>query len=286
MTAWFMRLAFAIALAAIPSALNAQSPAKMGQLTIEEIVKLSQTGFSDELIIAKVKKNAKAFDLSADELIELRKAGVSENVVRYLLDPSQPYAPPPPAAPPPAPVAAKEKPSAPAKEYPADKFAAQVPPEPGLYHFPKEALLKIDVKVLLGAKEGAGVGKVLLKKGKVLGYLAGPAAKLQIPGRSPSFYMRLAEGKGMEDIVLIALDRKEDRRELDLGPPGPKQELKADAIRPFDSVEVGPRLYKITVPKLANGEYLFFTMGSAEPPKGSEGKGYDFGVSAPHMSQK
>ena len=63
--------------------------------------------------------------------------------------------------------------------------------------------------------------------------------------------------------------------------PGPKQELKAAVMRQFDSIEVGPRLFKLTTSKLAKGEYLFFLIGSAEPPKGSEGKGYDFGIEEP-----
>src|SRR5437868_58293 len=70
-------------------------PAKSAALTVEEVVKLSQSGFSEELIITKIKKNGKAFDLSADELLDIKKAGVSDNVIRFLLDPSQPYTPAP-----------------------------------------------------------------------------------------------------------------------------------------------------------------------------------------------
>jgi hypothetical protein len=33
--------------------------------------------------------------------------------------------------------------------------------------------------------------------------------------------------------------------------------------------------------KLTKGEYMFFLLGSAEPPKGSYGKGYDFGIETP-----
>src|ERR1700704_199195 len=81
--------------------LEAAQPAKSAALTVEEVVKLSQSGFAEELIITKIKKNGKAFDLSAEELLDIKKAGVSDNVIRFLLDPSQPYTPP--APPPPAP---------------------------------------------------------------------------------------------------------------------------------------------------------------------------------------
>jgi hypothetical protein len=246
-------------------------------LSVEDVVKLSQNGFSEELIITKIKKNGKAFDLNTDELFELKKAGVHDNVIKYLLDPSQPYTPPAPAAPA-APPAAAPVDKAPVKNYPKDALAAHVPFEPGLYEFKDQTPVKIEMKTLLGVSEGAGLGKVLMKKGKMVAYLAGPASKTRVKEATPAFYLRLGEGRTMEEVVLVALDRKSDRREVETGPPGPKQELKADVIRQFDSLEVGPRLFRLTTAKLTPGEYMFFLIGSAEPAKGSQGKSYDFGV--------
>ncbi len=74
--------------------IGAQSQKGDGPLTVEEVVKLSQIGVSEELIVAKIKKNGKAFDLSTEELVDLKKAGVSDIVIKFLLDPSQPYTPP------------------------------------------------------------------------------------------------------------------------------------------------------------------------------------------------
>src|ERR1017187_9753604 len=81
---------------------GAQTPGSTTPLSVEEVVKLCQTGLSEELIITKIKKNGKAFDLSTEELLELKKSGVSDNIIKFLLDPSQPYTPP---APPPPPAA-------------------------------------------------------------------------------------------------------------------------------------------------------------------------------------
>jgi hypothetical protein len=271
---------------------GAQAPGSTAPLSVEEVVKLCQTGLSEELIVTKIKKNGKAFDLSTEELLELKKSGVSDNIIKFLLDPSQPYTPPapppPPAAGPDASSASSPKAGPPVKQYPDDKYASKVPPEPGLYRFPADAPTKtpedpptkIDLKMLLGVKEGAGLGKVLLKKPKTIGYLVGPASKTRIPNPAPVFYLRLAEGKGIEEVVLVALEGKSDRRELEM--PSQKEELKASAMRQFDSLEVGPRLFKIGTGKLGKGEYLFFLVGSAEPPKGNFGKGYDFGIDEPH----
>lgn len=273
-----------------PALLGAQSANTAIPLTVEEVVRLSKTGFSEELIITKIKKNGKAFDLSTDELLELKRSGVSENVVKFLLDPAQPYAPAPvvsagPGAPE-ARAGALSIPSAPAKQYPEDPYAARVPPEPGLYRFPAGSPQSVDLKLLLGTTEGAGLGKVIMKKGKVVAYLPGPVSKSRVTEPAPTFYLRLPDGRGIEEVLLLTLERKGDRREIEMGPAGPKPELKAETIRRFDPVEVGARLFKITPDKLAGGEYLFFLMGSAEPPKGSYGKGYDFGVDTPRSKSR
>jgi hypothetical protein len=268
------------------AATQPQAPRGNESLTLEEVVTLSKAGVAEDVIVTKIRKNGKAFDLSSAEMLELRKLGVGDTIIKFLLDPSQPYAPPvpppvlpsagradPPAAPPP--------PSAPAKHYPPDDRASSIPPEPGMYRLSGDATVKMDTKVLLGTKESAGLGKVLLKKGRIIAFLVGKSAKNRIKEPAPVFYMRLSEGKAIEDVVLVAFDRKNDRREVDMGPPGPKPELKAEAMRQFDSLEVGPSLYKLTVGKLTRGEYFFFQLGSAEPPKGSYGKGFDFGVDEP-----
>src|SRR5438874_1807079 len=98
-------------------------------LTVEDVIKLCQSGFSEELIITKLKKSGKAFDLSAEELVDIKKAGVSDNVIKFLLDPSQPYSSPSGVKPGgPEPVATSPpKPLVPAKPYAKDALASRVP---------------------------------------------------------------------------------------------------------------------------------------------------------------
>jgi len=265
----------------LPVVLPAQPEVTTAPLSVEDVVKMSQGGFSEDVIITKIKKNGKPFDLSTDELVEVRKLGVTDNVIKYMLDPSQPYAPPraDPAQPP-------AKPAAPPKKYPADPNAARVPGDPGLYRFEQNSPVAVDIKLLLGEKEGAGLGKVLMKKGKVVAYILGATAKTRVLDATPVFYLRLAEGKGIEEVLLVALEKKNDRRELAMGPPGPKPELKPETMRQFDSLEVGASLFKVTPANLAKGEYLIYLMGSAEPAKGNYGKGYDFSVQPPQAEKK
>lgn len=277
----FVCLMAAILLVPGPAA-RAQPPKSNVPLTVEDVVDLSKGGVAEDVIITKIRMNGKAFDLSAAEIVELKKLGVSDSIVNVLLDPAYKLPPPPPPPRPEPPPAPPPVAPPPAKHYPPDDYASKVPTEPGLYRFPGGEPAKLDVKILLGMKEGAGLGTVLMKKGKVVAYLVGPAAKARIKDPAPVFYMRMPDGKAIEEVVLVALEHKPDRRELEMGPPGPKPELKAEARRPFDALEVGPSLFKLTTAKLTKGEYLFFQLGSAEPPKGSYGKGFDFGIDEPH----
>jgi hypothetical protein len=241
-----------------------QSVTPASALTVEEIVKLSRAGFSEELIVTKIKKNGKAFDLSTEELLELKKQGLSDSVIRVLLDPNQAYTPP--AAPSVASVV-------PSKIYPPDRLASLVPADPGLYFFAGNSPSRVDLKVVLGMRKGK------LLKGKPTSYLAGPSAKLRVKPGQPIFYLRFPEGKEASDLILIGLQEKEDRREFN-GLPGPKGGLNADDVLQFDPLEVGAKLFKLTPPALVAGEYVFFLVGSAELDKGTYGKGYDFGVDA------
>lgn len=270
-------LTFVLSIAS-PHLLQSQSPAPGTRLTVEEVVKLSRAGFAEDIIITKIKKNGKAFDLSTDELLELKKDGVSDEVIKYLLDPSQPYSP----APAQAAGATPAKSNNPAKKYPEDSYASRVPADPGLYFFPASEPVKVDLKFLLGEEQG----KSLMKKGRTMAYLIGPASKLRIKRPKPTLYVRLPEGKEVEELVLVALSPKNGRRELDVGPPGPKQQLKPEQMRQFEPLEVGPHLVKLTPLKLEPGEYLFFFVGSADPTKGIYGKGYDFGIDQPPAPKK
>lgn len=232
---------------------------------MEEVVKLSRAGFSEELIVTKIKKNGKAFDLSSDELVELKKQGLSEALIRVLLDPTQPYTP----------AAAV----IPGKKYPEDALAALVPADSGLYFFTGKVPAKVDLKVLLGMRKGG------MLKGKVMAYAAGPNAKLRVKAGKVVFYLRFPEGKDVSDLILISLLEKGDRREMN-GLPGPKGGLNADDVLPFDQLEVGAKLFRLMPPALDEGEYIFFLVGSAEVDKGTYGKAYDFGVDAAPVAKK
>jgi curli biogenesis system outer membrane secretion channel CsgG len=93
--------------AAAPAPKRAAAPRAASP--VDSVIQLVKGGMSDDLIIRSLKKTNKATDLSTADMVKLKQAGVSDNVIGVMLDPSStpaPAAAAAPPAPPPAPVAA------------------------------------------------------------------------------------------------------------------------------------------------------------------------------------
>ncbi len=84
------------------SQIQPNQPAAKQTISLEEVVDSVKGGMPEELIIARLKRVNRPFDLSPAEFVELRRLGVSETVMKYLIDPAQPYAPAGAAAPAPS----------------------------------------------------------------------------------------------------------------------------------------------------------------------------------------
>lgn len=76
-------------------------PAAGWAVSANEVAELSRAGFSDETIIAKIEADGERYHLSSQKLIALKDEGVSEAVLRAMLDAgrepaalSRPEAPP------------------------------------------------------------------------------------------------------------------------------------------------------------------------------------------------
>ncbi len=259
---------------------TAQEPAKVpsGQLAIEDIVQMSRASVSDELIIARVKRNGKPFDLNTAEIVELRKAGVSEIVLKYLVDPTLPYTPPQ-APPPTAPQSAAPVATLPAGPAPNPLFA-KIPPEPGLYYMMDEDnYVALDQKSLVPTRQpGKFASLPGLPKGHIIGAVIGESARVRVPRTPVTIYARLGEKLSMDDFTLVRLEPADKRRDLDFGTKAGKATFKVQSLLQFDSKQVAPGLYRLSLSTKIAGEYLFFILGSGDEKKGILGKGYDFGT--------
>ena len=245
-------------------------PAAPGTLSLEEVLRLTKAGVSDELIIAQVKRNAKPFDLNSAEIVALKKDGVSETVIKYLLDPTLPYAPPAPVA--------STAPAQPSKKYPSDPLADKVPMDVGVYYpLVSQKLVPLELKSIVPQSHPGKFGKLL--GGHIIGSAAGDAAKVRAGEGPLVFYARLGDKMMIDDLVLLSFKAEKDRRELDFGTKAGTPVFPPKSVFQFDSKEVGPGgLYRIAAPALSSGEYVFFILGSENDKKGLLGRGYDFGV--------
>lgn len=63
------------------------APAATGAaLTNADVIKLKQAGFSDALLIAKIKSSPGNYQLGADDMLSLKKAGISDAVMTAMME--------------------------------------------------------------------------------------------------------------------------------------------------------------------------------------------------------
>ncbi|MBI2899447.1 MAG: hypothetical protein HYY17_04640 [Planctomycetes bacterium] len=55
------------------------------QITKEEVIKMVQDGVAEETILAKIDRDGTVLKLSADDIVEMKKAGVSDRILRRLM---------------------------------------------------------------------------------------------------------------------------------------------------------------------------------------------------------
>jgi hypothetical protein len=97
---------------------------------VQDVVKLTQAGLSDDVILSQIKNNGASYNLTADQIILLKNQGVSQSVIKALLAGGAapiPAAAPEPAVPAPAPAVAVV-PTATVPAVSLDGFQAQLAP--------------------------------------------------------------------------------------------------------------------------------------------------------------
>jgi hypothetical protein len=258
---YMIRRTFIVALALV-----AATPAVAETLNNSTIVTLTQAGLGDEAIIAKIKSSTAGYDLSTDQIIALKKQGVSGAVIAAMLAASNPTAA--------APALSMDSPD------------PTVPHPPGVYLLtdgPAPAMKRIDATVSNQAKTGGIFGYALT------GGIASISIKAAIPGESartsaargqPVFYFFFDESNpdsarqavtwssgtnasvtSPNEFTLVRLGQKKGRREARVGSMnigGAKTGVMDKDQIPFDYDMVRPGVFKVK-PRTAieAGEYGF-----------------------------
>jgi hypothetical protein len=218
--------------------------AQDADLSNARVIEMTKMGLDDDIIIAKIKNGVSKFQLADNDLMDLKKAGVSSKVVAAMLDAS----------------------AITTTRVAIDKKS-------------------IDMHTLGQAKVGGRLGSAFtygIKSVKSKAYLQGAHSSV-IVSPNPFIELELPKGDTIDNYIVVQLDGKDDRRELEVGSfggvVGGKSGVRAEAIRKTVATPLGSNKFKLAVDApLKRGEYIVYIVGSADNIKGIYGKGFDFTV--------
>jgi hypothetical protein len=245
-----LSLCRSMALCAVGTLLFFGTPAAYPQSSLESdvdnarIIEMTHKNLGDDVIIARIKASATKFDLTDDDLANLKKAGVSDSVVAAMIQSTQLTSP---------------------------KVTIDGNP--------------VEVRTIGEQKVGGRLGHAVtlhIKSVKNKAYLQGQHASV-IASRKTVIDIQLPANDNIDNYIIVEMDDKGDRREIEMGSiggtVGEKVGIRADRIVRTSATPVGGRRFRISpVKELKKGEYILYSVGSADFPHGVYGQGYDFTV--------
>ena len=255
------------------------------RLTNQDVIEMTKLGLSDDVIIAKIRQayeagtDAVSFDTSVDGLKALKAANVSESIIKVMINPT-----PPPAA-----IVAGANPITIDPSLP--------PPEVGVYWRDVGKFLLLQGQLVTNTKAGGKAGSLFtygLRNQHWDATIEGPTYKNVVRDPKPVFYLYVPEGTDSSDYVLLKLNKKDNRREFQVGSfggvSGGKSGVQKDKEIPFHAEHLGIRVYKLTLDNaLKPGEYGFFmgtgisqtmtpSRGGSRSGGAASGRIYDFTI--------
>lgn len=206
-------------------------------LNNESVIKLVKSGMSEELILNIIRQQPAAYSLGADQLIELRTAGVTEKVISAMLAKSSGKDPASSAAS--APTAAKS-----------------LPTDPGVYYKKTSEWLETIAETVDWKSTGAMknfVSAGIVKK-DLKGSLQGLNSRNLVTSTTEIVIVP-PSGVPISEFLLIPMKPNKGRREFEVGPPQKNASLARGAIA-FGLEKIGPNHFRVApVSPLSPGEY-------------------------------
>jgi hypothetical protein len=234
----------------------------------DSVIKLIKAGMSDDVVISTVNSTAGTYDTSADGLIALKTAGVSDKVLAAVIARS---------------LAA----TAPLKA-PTAVATSALPPgidEVGVYYMDKKHNTWVALMPeVVNFKTGGALKKFAtngIVKGDINGHIEGKAAKTSTT-LPVDIAVYVPEGTAITEYQLLRLRQQSDSREFRSVTGGVIHSSggeSRDSVD-FQSTKVAPRVYQITLEQAAGrGEYGLLPPGATSSSNmASGGKIYSFSV--------
>lgn len=260
-------------------------------MTNADIVKMTKAGFGAPVVIAKVKSAPGKYDLSLDQMIEMKKQGVTDEIVAAMLEANN-----------------RAQNTITSTKISTVETASADPNDPlaphsfGIYLYEERDGAKQMTQLLpsVSAQNRTGglwtssmtygIGKVKIKAN-----LPGNAAKLQLKTSKPVFYFYLdAKSGGLNtasgipsnpsEFTLVKFNVRSDNREVTIGKSnafGAKGGLSDEYVKQFTAEQISEGVYKITPNEnLPAGEYGFYLInsGNSNASTAVGAKFFDFGI--------
>jgi len=246
-------------------------------LNNESVIKMVRAGLSADIVAATISAQSGHYDISADGLIALKKAGASDKVISAIIAHNSAAAPPAGSS-----AWPSYGPSTAAPE------AGGIPPgvdSVGLYlKGPGGAWSEVSAEVVNFKTGGAlkHIGSAGIVKGDLNGYVAGFHSRQ--PVKLPAdFILYVPEGRSPGEYQLLRFRITPDSREF-RSLTGGVAHAKGGAVRDtvdFTTKKIAPRVYQISLPgDIGKGEYGLMPppeMGSSKNIE-SAGRVYTFTV--------
>ncbi|MGB7414413.1 MAG: hypothetical protein WA902_09415, partial [Thermosynechococcaceae cyanobacterium] len=186
------------------SPISALSQSSGQPLTNADVLKLIKAGIPEETIILSVQNNPANFDTSPDALIELKRQGVSQKIMNAMLGPKQ----------------ASDSKAVGSHQDSQGNTVSIALSTVKLITGTEEQIMKRrkpDVRV----NSGPQILASWVRQAKQKAVISGSRSSLRISDRDPTFEMSLPSDVSPNDyIVLVKLNSKSDRREVETGRAG------------------------------------------------------------------
>jgi len=209
------------------------------------VLMMMTRGLSDDIIIAKIKASRWTFQLDDDDILALRKAGLSPAVLAVMVN---------------------------------DGVFSTAMVRIDDRVVPLNTLGKAQVS-------GRGMDRFDgdLTSVKDRAQLQGPVAAFATTPM-PEICVTLPKGDSIDKYVLVEMDKKGEQRDLNMGPGGGesigKSGIRSGSVKRVRLIRRNDNTFQMLPLKpLANGEYMVYVLGSGDPAKHLYGRGYDFSVS-------
>lgn len=267
-----------------PNKTESAEIAKSQGITVDGIISLVEARLSEDLVIWRLRQEGKAFDLSPEEMIKLKKAGASDGLITVMMDPKAVIKPVRLPQPVPIPVTPQSPTSqgVPPTIASAGVISGQVastdtsslPQNPGVYYRREAQMVRLESVQKSQARSSSMMKSMIPGVSlRIIAIITGPSAGLRITNGRPVFYVVRSQIEAQlvqqstygsdrpPEAQIVKLTPKNNQREIEVARAGgmagnhggyPQKSSTGMTVK-----KLSPTVYELTpVAELENGEYL------------------------------